>query len=172
MAGQLSLLVLLELIVAASLAAVGKKGMHSTDDVLGLGLVKSNACVCTNTCSLAYDGTCDDTGVGGSGFGCAAGSDCHDCGPSTRTMQDGDVKGLQCAQLHALRGQSVNGKHHPAQAVLHRTTALPVRTTTAPMKLSATTAALHPAVSTTISLASASTTLAPAPHFIAFIYYA
>ena len=77
MAGQLSLLVLLELIVAASLAAVGKKGMHSTDDVLGLGLVKSNACVCTNTCSLAYDGTCDDTGVGGSGFGCAV-------GPSTR----------------------------------------------------------------------------------------
>lgn len=53
-------------------------------------------CVCTNTCGQwaewAFDGTCDDNGPGGLFNGCALGSDCADCGPSTRTaLAPGDV---------------------------------------------------------------------------------
>lgn len=36
--------------------------------------------LCTNTCSYAYDGVCDDGGAGSSYNVCDYGSDCADCG--------------------------------------------------------------------------------------------
>ena len=51
---------------------------------------------CTNTCTFAGDGTCDDGGTGSEFHACAYGTDCADCGPravcsdTCGTADDGD----------------------------------------------------------------------------------
>jgi hypothetical protein len=41
---------------------------------------RSDDVLCSNTCHHAYDGECDDGGVGSDHSGCSLGTDCYDCG--------------------------------------------------------------------------------------------
>jgi bacterioferritin-associated ferredoxin len=43
--------------------------------------------VCTNTCQFAFDGECDDGGVGSVYSICEVGSDCSDCGPRANAIK-------------------------------------------------------------------------------------
>ena len=47
---------------------------------------RTGSCTCTNTCEYANDGGCDDGGPGKDYSLCDLGTDCADCGPSTRRM--------------------------------------------------------------------------------------
>ena len=43
--------------------------------------------VCTNTCQFAFDGECDDGGIGSVYAICDVGSDCSDCGPRANAIK-------------------------------------------------------------------------------------
>ena len=59
------------------------------------------ACICTNTCKYANDGSCEDGGPGKHYSICTLGSDCADCGPSSRTALN---KGGSCAGMGSASG--------------------------------------------------------------------
>ncbi|MCB9203501.1 MAG: hypothetical protein H6603_00875 [Flavobacteriales bacterium] len=59
------------------------------------GMTSCTKSVCDNTCSYAYDGTCDDGGQGSSYSLCDCGTDCADCGERTKRVGPG-VPGSNC----------------------------------------------------------------------------
>ena len=54
-------------------------------------MTHAEACRCQDSCASAHDGVCDDGGLGSAFRLCALGSDCADCGPSTRNDSKGSV---------------------------------------------------------------------------------
>ena len=77
------------------------------------GLLDTGACTCTNTCKYHNDGGCDDGGPGKDYSVCDRGTDCADCGPSTRTSL---AVGASCTGMsndRSSHAHSAPGMGHP-----------------------------------------------------------
>ena len=61
--------------------------------------------LCTDTCSSARDGNCDDGGAGAEYNLCSVGSDCLDCGTRHTSYLRAEASAIEQAQFPALREQ-------------------------------------------------------------------
>jgi len=83
-------------------------------------------CVCNNSCKHAKDGSCDDGGHGSQYSFCAPGTDCDDCGPSTRTVLAQLTKcpkAKAAATTHKVAQHKKPAEvHHEKPAAVHKAT--------------------------------------------------